>query len=361
MPLLLRVFTLLLLVVVPVQAQDSEPVVPDVSGIAAPVAAARLNQAGFRLGTQTLAIWTAESGVPQNTIVAQSPAPGSTAAHGSVVDVTVVRVPNISLVYDDNDLTVMNRSDEPLALNALRFSVVEGSPASLAATRWTDRLRERECLQVWSVARNGPKDVEGCRFIQNWFSTGDVGEHFWTQTSGAQRFDVTENGVERAICAAAPPDSQDSPSRCDFFLEGDGPLAEAAPYVYFAYTPQVIALINTSDDRWMLAGNTILHNYNPNIAVPGASLRFGDPALYGNPDIVADIQRLAPGQCLVMTSDDPDAQPPEACEAIAQLDLASTTAFWLADFEIEGATAAQRYACPAAVQGHLILCVMPHG
>jgi hypothetical protein len=108
----------------------------------------------------------------------------------------------------------------------------------------------------------------------------------------------------------------------------------------------------------MPTGALQLYNYNPNIAVPGASLRYGDPAVYGNPDLVGEVSRLAPGQCLVMSTDT-SAQAPEECSVIARLDTAASVAFWLADFEIEGANSSQRYTCPAAVEGRLTVCIMP--
>src|SRR3954463_11504474 len=89
-------------------AQDTIQV-PDLTGMNVPQAAAALNRAGFALGNETGEAWTAESGLQQNRIKSQSVAAGQTAPSGSAIDVTVLRSPNVALVYDDNDLTLVNK------------------------------------------------------------------------------------------------------------------------------------------------------------------------------------------------------------------------------------------------------------
>lgn len=343
-------------------AQDSAATVPDLAGLNVPQAAAALNRAGLVLGTEVSSGWTAESGLPQNTISGQSAAPGTQLAPGTPVDVSVLRSPNVELVYDDNDLTVVNLTGGPVDLRGLVFTTTEGAQAVLAASRWGAELRGNQCMQVWSVGRNGPKEVGGCRFIQNWFSTTNRGEHFWTQTSGALAFTIIENGVARATCPAAPLSSQDNPIRCQAYLSGGGAESDVTQFVYFVYTPETIALINASTDRWMPANQTRVRNYNPNIAIPGVPVVFGDPDLL--PDQFrtgyGDVTRLAPGQCLLLTTLSPaDAEAPEACDVIAVRDLLPTVAFWLADFEVESAVDGQRRTCPAAIAEQITVCVMP--
>lgn len=43
-------------------------------------------------------------------------------------------------------------------------------------------------------------------------------EHFWTGANGVRPFNVVQGGLERAICQAAPPNSQDQPTTCEFYL-----------------------------------------------------------------------------------------------------------------------------------------------
>jgi hypothetical protein len=109
----------------------------------------------------------------------------------------------------------------------------------------------------------------------------------------------------------------------------------------------------------MPAAQTTIFNFNPSLSIPGVSLVLGDPTLFGSPNIVADIAQLAPGQCLLLTSDNPNAVPPETCDVIARLDLRSDVAFWLAHFEIDSAADDIRRQCPAAVPDKTTICVMP--
>src|SRR5690348_12468683 len=91
-----------------VYAQDAA--VPDLTGLNVPEAAALLNKNGFALGAENNVGWTADSGQEQNTIKGQSVAAGQTAAPGSAIDVTVLRSPNAMLIYDDNDLSLVNKT-----------------------------------------------------------------------------------------------------------------------------------------------------------------------------------------------------------------------------------------------------------
>src|SRR5690554_281748 len=62
--------------------QDAAVAVPNIVGMNLPQAAATLNRAGLALGTQTNVGWTAESGLPQNTIQTQSYTPDQTVPPG---------------------------------------------------------------------------------------------------------------------------------------------------------------------------------------------------------------------------------------------------------------------------------------
>lgn len=339
-------------------ALAQEVSIPNLIGLSVPQAAAELNRIGLRLGVENSVGWTADSGLAANTISIQSILPQTNVVQGTAVDITVLRSPNIALIYDDNDLTMINLTDANLDIQGLSFATTAGTAATFAATRWTTMLEGSDCSQVWSVGRSAPKEMEGCDLIY-WLTTNKTIEHFWTSVNGATEFAVMDNGRERTRCEAAPPNSQDQPLRCEAYISGGANSSDITEYVYFAYTPEAFVLLNPTADRWMLTNQTMLYNYNPNIAIQGAELLLGDLQLFNNPNIIADITRLAPRQCLLLTSDNPAPALPETCDVIAQLDLTSGVAFWLADFQVAGIPNKTRYPCPAAVADKTTICVMP--
>ena len=340
-------------------AQDDTVSVPDLIGMNLPQATALLNTLGLGLGTETAVDLASGNGLPAGAIASQSVDSGTLVSRGTIVNVGVLRSNNVVLIYDDNDLTLLNITNNVANITGLRFAAVEGtSPASFAASRWGSNVREQRCLQLWSVAIRDSKPVSGCQDIQ-WLSTNEVGEHFWTQTNGVQQFAIIENGVTRTTCPAAPANSQNNPVRCEFYLAGAGSADDLTSYLYLSYTPSSIAIVNQSEDRWMPTDRTTIYNFNPNIEVEGASLIIGDPALFQNPETVADLTKLAPGQCLVLTTDQATATLLEPCDIVAQRALSSSVAFWLADFELESATDGQRRICPAANPERPTICVVP--
>lgn len=354
---LLLLGLLLVWMVVPIaSAQEPTVPVPDLTGLNMPQAAARLNEIGLRLGTEVTALWTASSLQPPNTISGQSVAPGTPVTAGSSVDITMLRAPNMVAIYDDNDITIVNRSGSIIDVSGMRLVSVEGNRASiLVADRLQSFIREGQCLQIWSIWRNGPKAVDECRFIQGWLRDTPPREHFWTQTRGVVNFSILERGVERAICPAAPLGSEGNPLRCEFFFGGNS-AAEVTPYIYFVYTPSTMAIINQSTDRWMPTDRSEI--FKPN--VEDFSLYVGNPAMFGNPVIVGDITLLAPGQCLLLTVNHPtDLAPPLPCTVIAYADINPQFSFWTAAFEIESATDGHRHGCPAALPDRPVICIVP--
>ena len=331
-------------------AQDTIPV-PDLTRLSVPQAAATLNRVGLALGVETGEAWTAESGLEQNRIKAQSIPAGQPATPGTAIDITVARSPNVILIYDDNDLTLVNKTGAELDLAGLFFNTLDGAPAGMAAARWGGTLRDQQCTQVWSIGRNGPKGLEECAVIQNWLVTTNPAEHFWTGAGGTTRFAITQNGIQRMTCPVA------NPGRCEFYLSG-GNGGETTEYIYFAYTAERLAIINQSADRWMvLAGFTVYNNFVPQAGLP---ISIADPALYGgNVNPVARVGQLAPGQCILFTNSAPDSgTPPQPCDVIARLDINPQLIFWGAAFDMEGQNG-QKHNCPAATTGRMTVCVMP--
>jgi hypothetical protein len=343
------------LIAVPVQpaalAQAEDTIVPDLTGMNVPQAAAVLNRIGLALGSE---VPVPPAGAPEDLISGQSTPPGTRVPFGSTIDVEIPRTPNVRLVYDDNDLTLVNLNDSDLTLSGIRFETVEGSNGSFNAERWSGMLRPRQCTQLWSISRNGPKQLPECRFIQNWLTTGNAGDHFWTSTSGARSFRVVQDDTERAVCPAAPPNSQDSPSECRFYVPTGG-RSDVTAYIYMAYETNRLAVLNNSADRWMPVNSVRVANRAPDPGPFGAEFRI-NAALFGRPDIVARVNRLAPKQCLLFTADG-TVDPPQPCDVIAVYAVEPEHRWWMSEFDIVGDNGART--CAGATAGKLTICVMP--
>lgn len=324
--------------------------VPDLTGMTVPQAAAVLNRVGLVLGNETGELWTADAGFPENSIKGQSTAAGESLASGSAIDVSVLRTPNTALIYDDNDLTLVNNTGTPLDLGGLTFNALDGNLAQFAGSRWGSSLRAGQCTQLWSVGRNGSKGLPECSVIQNWVVTTNAGEHFWTGSGGSTVFTVNQNGIRRAVCTVS------IPGRCDFYLPGAG-SGDVTDYIYFAYTSTSLAVINQSPDRWMTLNNfTVFNNFT---AQKGLAVPLSDPTLYTLKIPFARLNQLAPNQCILFTNSSPEGnEVPQPCDVIAILDIAPNLIFWGAAFETQGSDN-QRHTCPAATPGQLTLCVMP--
>lgn len=333
-------------------AQESA-VVPDVTGFSVPQAAALLNRSSINLGNQSNQLWSETSGLAQNTIGSQSIPAGQNVAPGTAVDVTVLRSPNVSLIFDDNDLTLINRTGGSIDLNSIVFQSLDGSAAAtFEARRWrADALPNGECAQIWSVGRGNPKEVEGCAEIETWLTTNDPVEHFWTGINGVTRFSVQQNGVERAVCIIVD-------LRCDFYVTAIGISDDITQYVYFAYTADQLVVVNKSENSWMALDRVQIVNNAP--AVAGSTFAFGDPNVFTARPVVGRTNLLAPGQCLLYTNSAPQTDAlPENCDVIARLDLTPDVVFWSAPFGVDSVTDDKEHACPGATESKLTVCVMP--
>ncbi len=349
------VVVLVMGMVVSAYAQSDQGVVPDVTGISVALAAARLNEAGYALGEETVQLWSPALTTSPGTVVAQAVAPNTAAETGSRIDITVLRRANVVAIYDDNDLTLLNQGSSPIALTTLTFASMGGDgSASFAGARWSDTLPPGRCVQVWSIGRGGAKDVEGCQGMQFWLTTNNAQEHFWTGQGGASQFTISENGDLRAVCVVS------TAGLCEFYL-GDGAASGdvSTDFVHFAYTQDWFTIRNTSDDQWMLLDGYML--YNNNALQPGLGVPVGDPTLYTYVNPLAQIGRLAPGQCLLFRSSVPQesgAMLPQ-CLVVGDLSVAADVRFWAAPFEIASLGDGLRRACPAASPERITVCVMP--
>ena len=231
--IIISLFLMVLLSSMPLLAQDTNVTVPDLTGLTLPKAGALLNRNGLSLGAQSQALWTDSSTQPEGTISGQSVAAGQSVTAGTAIDVTVLRANNMSVMYDDNDFTLINGAGEDVDIEGLVFNAVETTtPASFDATRWEPVLSAGNCAQVWSIRRGAPKDTPNCGRIERWLTTNNTAEHFWTQLNGVSSFDIVQDGVTRASCPAAAPGSDEM--TCPFFLPTISNIGDVVPYVYLA-------------------------------------------------------------------------------------------------------------------------------
>ncbi|MBZ0293235.1 MAG: PASTA domain-containing protein [Anaerolineae bacterium] len=346
------IMCVLILVVQAVQGQETVTV-PDVRGLTVPAAAAALNRVGIGIGREIIQPWNTESELAQNTISTQSIAPDTQVEAGTVIDLTILRSPNTLLLYDDNDLTLVNQTNGVIDLTGITFQASDGNQAAFDASAWGNRLRRGRCAQIWSVHRGGPKALDECRAIEHWHTTTNSDEHFWTAEDGTSQFALTQNGIERGVCLVA------NPGRCELYLTTLGENSEVTTdHIYIAYTQDRLAILNNTDDRWMPLNGLELRN---NAVEPrGAVIAPADSSIYAELNPVADLQRLAPGQCILFTDSSADTQTsPIPCEVIAHLQVGSSVRFWAADFPVVSATDSLDHTCPAATSEGITLCIMP--
>ena len=116
---------LLFALILPVYAQETT--VPDLTGLRVPQAAAELNRSGLRLGRQEAQPMTAADSVTPNTVAGQSVAAGELVASGTTVDIRVWSAANITLIYDDNDLTMLNLTGGNLNLGNISYNSPDGT------------------------------------------------------------------------------------------------------------------------------------------------------------------------------------------------------------------------------------------
>lgn len=339
--------------------QDTTPSIPDLIGMNIPQATAALNNVGMMIGSQLTEPWTEVAGIPPNTISAQSIPAQEVPIPGGTVDVLLTRLPNVRLIYDDNDLTLINNTGTDIDFNGLSFGTAESAvPAALAATRWGGRLSTGGCAQVWSVIRSVPKDIEGCNRINTWLTTSNPAEHFWTGLNSVTSFNVVQNGTERGTCPAAPAGTD--PINCDVFLPTDL-NADTTPYLYLAYTVDRLIIYDHSETQFMPLNTTRIINRNAHLQPANQEISISDPALFTILNPVATTAQLAPEQCIFFTSNAAIAttDTPEACHVIARIDIDPNLIFWSANFDLLSVPTGQQYTCNAAVPEQLTICVMP--
>lgn len=333
-------------------AQSDAVTVPDLTGFDVPRAAAELNRNGLRLGNEQGVAWTESSPYPAGFISGQSIAPGETATYGTTIDIQVFSTANVTLIYDDNDITFVNQTGNTLDITEITFNATDGSRL-FAASDWQPTIDDGNCGQLWSVTtRREAKRLPECGAIR-WIGTNDASKHFWTSLAGVTDFRVLQSGIEQVLCPAAPAGTE--PLRCSFFVAGQAGSAEInTDYLYFTYTADRFAMINKSTDRWMPVTSTALFS-----ATTEAPVSVTVPEWLNNEQVVGDVNRLAPGQCVLLTTGDTTL--PESCDVIATATISTEAAFWQNGFQIDSQTdnERERRFCPPADLSRRTLCVMP--
>lgn len=340
-----------LLLISPLTSLFAQSAVPDVTGLTVPAAAAELNRAGYAIGAINALQDTAQ---PVNTILSQSEASAS-----NTVDLTVNREPVIAAIYDDNDLTLQNLTDQTIDLRNVEFVGEGAETVTYAASGWADFLRPNQCLQIWAIAVVAPKPVEGCEAIQLWRSTTDSADHFWTMLNEIETFTIRENGAQRTQCDAAPEGSQDSPLRCEAYVTVGAGAAELAPFIYMVYTPDAFMVSNVTADQWMATDQTAIFNLNPENDAAGERVMVGNANALPETLLPGDVRLLAPRQCILLTAAPDVDHTPQPCDLVASGAVDAADAFWLAEFDVQSVTDGRRRPCPAAIDDRLTLCILP--
>jgi PASTA domain len=331
------------------RAQADNVAVPNLAGLSVPEAAALLNRTGLNLGAEKAIPLTDTSGLVQNRVNSQSVPAGQQVARGSAVDVTVPRATNILLLYDYNELTLVNKTGFKLGLDDITFN-------AFAASTWQAKeLEDGQCAQLWAISRSGPQAVPECAAIQTWFFTTNKANHFWRATAGSPQFAFTKGGIHYGQCDAVGADS--GPMRCDLYLS-DNVQDDLTDYLYFVYTAEQLIIRNKSKDEWMpLSGVNVINNLP---AVKGQTFAVGDPKSYPTRAPVGRADRLAPGQCLWFTNGSPQITAPvQPCDVMARLDVNPDLIFWASDFGVDGVLYDAPNNCPKATPGKLTICAVP--
>ncbi len=162
-------------------------------------------------------------------------------------------LPDIRLVYNADNVTLINVSGYNLDLTGLVF---EGSSGTMLAERWDTEFLSRplnnfpagDCLQVWGLGSQDVRPQPGeCRFRQVWVSVNET-QQFWVNT---ERFSVSRGGVVLEVCEMWI-------GACDVSLYGGTPVDNVVPTsappvdvggpadIRLIYDAESLALVNVS-------------------------------------------------------------------------------------------------------------------
>jgi hypothetical protein len=335
---------LLCFLVLPVIAQDSTasqtPTMPDLTGLTAPQAHALLFEHGLVLDPLIVASSSGE-GV-ENTIIDQSLAPGESYSIGAVISVTVLRQPNIRLVWNiedhnNNSFTLVNLADYEINIEHLLFETADGSRRFQSAL-WPNFLRVEQCVQLWTYQEElGSRvGVDDCRILQGGGILPVLNEvqQFW-RSEGS--FYVVQEGLRRGECQIAA-------GICELWISPSAITEEFSPNVFLIYNQNQLIIHNRSSKQW-LPLNQIAINDSAVLSDEREwdSLRFGQ-----------DMPFLAPNHCVRFGS---ASSPLTDCVEVAVRE--TTELFWRESFTVHSLRNSDiSKTCPAALGDEATICLL---
>ena len=166
--------------------------------------------------------------------------------------------PDIRLIYDDENMTLINISDTPIDISYLTFVSASGE---LLAVEWnseflTTRLTEvpsGDCLQAWVGINTNPPLTDQCAKRHGWINT-DTYAQFWLN---AEAFVVRNNGLPLGFCSGyfgtcelslIPPDNLQLPQSLRSIVP------ERPPDIRLVYDESSFTLINAATGYLDLLG-----------------------------------------------------------------------------------------------------------
>lgn len=328
-----------LLLLIPVIAQDPtpEPNLSEVIGLSVPQAEATLNRLGYRLNAVLISDFSSAN--PVNTVI------DYTITEGNQVTLTIAREANIQLVWDiseylanasflgnldgDELFTIVNLSENDIALQNIQI-------ADFEAGAWGNTLRARQCAQIWTFPEDNAYSLPDCQTVQGGILnlTNEI-QQFWRNQDN---FDILQNGIHRATC-------QQSEGLCTFWLSPTEIAEDIAPYIYLIYDETQWIAYNNSE-QWMDLSQMMINN------LPTMSdVR--------NWDIVnnADLERLAPNQCVRFTQDIAQDSLID-CDEVAVQAVTADRVFWISPFILaDSLNGNNTYQCPPSL-GERTICLL---
>ena len=341
------------------EATEEPATIPNIVGLNVPFATSMLNQLGITIGEQTLIEWNTSLGVEPNRITQQSISAGTPVTAGLQMDIVIAHPFNMEIIFDDNDLTLLNQTGGAVDLAGLVFTAIDARiPATFSGVEWTsevDSLSPERCVQIWSIGGIGQaKSVEGCQASGSipWLSRINDDAHFWIDDNGATGFSLIQDGIYRGDCAIIP--NTTNVQQCEIYtapIGVDGVAEDVTAYVYFRYNDEQLWVINRSDDRWMPSSQVDIVD----------AINLGDSNLFAEDAIIGNVSLLAPHQCVLYTNigaTEP-VTTPDSCDLIAIASLDPDDVFWLAGFEITSRIRGENLACVTPQSEGDTLCLLP--
>lgn len=337
---ILLTLCLLCLSIVPTIAQDTPepPDISDVIGLSVPQAEAFLNRLEYRLNPVLINDFSSDATL--NTII------GYEITEDNQVSLSVARETNMRLVWDisaylegaaflgdldgDELFTVVNLSDEDIPLRNIQI-------ADFNAVTWGTSLRAGQCVQAWTFNEINGYRLPDCESVQGGIlNLVDRSQQFWRNEDS---FDVFQNGIHRATC-------QQSDGTCTLWVSPTVIAEEIAPYIYFIYDTEQWIVYNNSATQWIDLSQVSINDQQVL-----ADARNWDSIR------IADLERLAPNQCLRFTQN-AELETLTDCDEIAVQEVAVEGVFWIDSFTVnDSLNVRQARQCPASL-GERTICLL---